>query len=305
MSGEFDPGSTVYITTLNAMDDIVQALRAAYANIVGPDGDPGDDGDPGPQGFRGKDGNTVLHGSGAPAETLGNIDDFYVDTAAKTLFGPKKAQWGTSRSLFATAPPFTGFAWDEFTGAAGALTGHTSNSGHSWQDASGYGDDLTAAEIDGAGNFVANANSANVGGFLSVTPPGPDYFVEVDCHEGTDSDIDMQIAGRYDNGSGDAFFFGFVRGSPTTLDWYAYTNAGDLGAGSGSGVAAAGDFTVRLEMIGTAITGKINGSTIFTATAAGGDPTAAGKPMLFMQAAAAGDPKTQSYYKALRCGVLP
>ena len=38
--------------------------------------------------------NTILNGSGPPANTLGNDGDFYIDTAADVLYGPKPAACG-------------------------------------------------------------------------------------------------------------------------------------------------------------------------------------------------------------------
>ena len=37
----------------------------------------------------GADGNAVLNGSGAPADSVGNDGDFYLDTSADVLYGPK------------------------------------------------------------------------------------------------------------------------------------------------------------------------------------------------------------------------
>src|SRR5690348_5248218 len=71
---------------------------------IGPPGPKGDTGSPGPagpvgaqgpagpqgvQGPAGADGNTVLNGAGAPADSLGTNGDFYLDTAADVLYGPK------------------------------------------------------------------------------------------------------------------------------------------------------------------------------------------------------------------------
>jgi Collagen triple helix repeat (20 copies) len=58
----------------------------------GPKGDTGAQGLPGLQGAPGPvgtDGNTVLRGTGAPDNTVGHDGDFYIDTAADMLYGPK------------------------------------------------------------------------------------------------------------------------------------------------------------------------------------------------------------------------
>jgi Collagen triple helix repeat (20 copies) len=56
---------------------------------VGATGPAGPAGSAGPQGPAGVDGHTILNGSGAPADTLGHDGDFYLDTAANVLYGPK------------------------------------------------------------------------------------------------------------------------------------------------------------------------------------------------------------------------
>jgi hypothetical protein len=75
-------------------------------NTQGPQGVPGPQGLQGPQGIQGvqgvpgADGKTVLHGAGAPAAALGSDGDFYLDTAANAIYGPKTAgAWGSATSL--------------------------------------------------------------------------------------------------------------------------------------------------------------------------------------------------------------
>lgn len=41
------------------------------------------------EGPAGADGNTILHGAGRPADSLGKRGDFYLDTTAHLLYGPK------------------------------------------------------------------------------------------------------------------------------------------------------------------------------------------------------------------------
>lgn len=67
----------------------------------------------------GSSANTIRNGSGAPSSGLGSDGDFYINTAANTIYGPKTAgAWGSPTSLVgptgATGP--TGPA-----GPAGAL----------------------------------------------------------------------------------------------------------------------------------------------------------------------------------------
>src|SRR5439155_5738276 len=69
-------------------------------NTQGPQGVKGDTGAQGIQGVKGTDGKTVLSGAGAPAATLGSDGDFYIDTAANAIYGPKASgAWGNPTSL--------------------------------------------------------------------------------------------------------------------------------------------------------------------------------------------------------------
>ncbi len=59
--------------------------------------------------------NTILHGTGAPASTTGNNGDFYLDTNAQVLYGPKASgAWPTpGTALTAGAPTWgpSGVTW--------------------------------------------------------------------------------------------------------------------------------------------------------------------------------------------------
>lgn len=51
-------------------------------------------------GGSGVDGNTILNGAGAPSSGLGVNGDFYINTTAKTIYGPKSGgAWGAATSL--------------------------------------------------------------------------------------------------------------------------------------------------------------------------------------------------------------
>ena len=68
--------------------------------IQGPQGLKGDTGAQGIQGVKGADGKTVLSGAGAPAASLGTDGDFYIDTTANAIYGPKASgAWGNPTSL--------------------------------------------------------------------------------------------------------------------------------------------------------------------------------------------------------------
>ena len=64
-------------------------------------GPPGADG---VVGTDGQDGKTILNGSGTPAADLGSEGDFYIDTSANDIYGPKSAGgWGSPTSLVGPA----------------------------------------------------------------------------------------------------------------------------------------------------------------------------------------------------------
>lgn len=74
----------------------------------GPKGDTGATGAQGPQGIPGSqgiqgipgtNGKTVLNGGGAPSTGIGTAGDFYIDTTASRLYGPKTTVWGSGISL--------------------------------------------------------------------------------------------------------------------------------------------------------------------------------------------------------------
>jgi hypothetical protein len=77
-----------------------RARRCTPAGPPGPTGAGGAAGSTGSQGPAGANGNGVLSGGGPPSAALGANGDFYRDTSANTLYGPKSgAGWGSPVSL--------------------------------------------------------------------------------------------------------------------------------------------------------------------------------------------------------------
>ena len=67
---------------------------------AGANGTNGTNGTNGSNGSNGADGKTVRSGSGAPSGGLGVDGDFYINTAANTIYGPKTSgSWGSPTSL--------------------------------------------------------------------------------------------------------------------------------------------------------------------------------------------------------------
>lgn len=78
-------------------------------NLRGEDGSNGQNGQNGSNGAQGpsgstgpagSNGSTILNGTAAPALSVGNIGDYYINTATADFYGPKTiSSWGTSISL--------------------------------------------------------------------------------------------------------------------------------------------------------------------------------------------------------------
>lgn len=80
--------------------------KAPVSELIGPEGPEGPQGDPGAagsdgsDGAAGADGRTVLSGAGAPGSGIGADGDFYIDTTAWDIYGPKSSgAWGSATSL--------------------------------------------------------------------------------------------------------------------------------------------------------------------------------------------------------------
>ena len=58
------------------------------ASCSGSEGPEGPKGEQGAQGIPGKDGAVIHSGTGAPAASLGNIGDMYLDKSSSNLYGP-------------------------------------------------------------------------------------------------------------------------------------------------------------------------------------------------------------------------
>ena len=80
-----------------------QGLPGTPGGPPGPKGDTGPTGPAGmqgPPGPAGADGKTVRNGAGVPASGFGVIGDFFINTTARTIYGPKTGSgWGGATSL--------------------------------------------------------------------------------------------------------------------------------------------------------------------------------------------------------------
>ena len=149
--------------------------------IQGPKGDRGDQGiqglqgDQGPQGEKGDtgttgpvgaDGTAVLNGTTAPTSDIGNVGDFYINTASHLLYGPKTSSgWGAGVSLVGP----TGA-----TGASGA-TGATGPAGPAGSASVSALVGTPCTRADGASGTVSITVVQNTGTIVltCVLPPPP------------------------------------------------------------------------------------------------------------------------------------
>lgn len=105
--------------------------------------------------FNGQDGKTLRSGAGVPSNSFGNDGDFYIDTTAHTLYGPKTAgSWGSPVSL--VGPQGATGA----TGATGAQgpQGNAGTNGTNGADAVGikynYDTTITSVSTIASGKFA-------------------------------------------------------------------------------------------------------------------------------------------------------
>lgn len=180
---------------------------AGPAGPTGATGATGAIGAPGPTGSAGANGNTVLNGTGAPASTVGNDGDFYIDTAADVLYGPKASgSWPATGTSLVGNPGATGPAGPAGpqgpAGAAGISSVTDLNGATCTTDggAAGTVTVTTASDNSVTMSCVASTTDANCthsNGLGSVTDArGPTY---TDCNDvlgtpGNDSTYNQTMA---------------------------------------------------------------------------------------------------------------
>lgn len=108
LSGAGAPGAGLGVDGEFYIDTVAVAIYGpktsgawgSPTSLIGPDGIDGTDGTDGIDGIDGTDGKTIRNGSGVPSSGLGVDGDFYIDTTAKTIYGPKTSgAWGSSTSI--------------------------------------------------------------------------------------------------------------------------------------------------------------------------------------------------------------
>jgi hypothetical protein len=133
------------------------------AGLAGPKGDTGAQGPAGatgpvgPAGPAGTDGNTVLNGTGAPQGNLGKDGDFYLDTTADVLYGPKSGGAWPVNGVSLAGPPGSPGTGATVTSLAAGDT-HCANGGAAITDGSSH----TAYACTGATGPPGPAGSADL-----------------------------------------------------------------------------------------------------------------------------------------------
>lgn len=140
---------------------------AAVFNFTVPQGVTGNTGATGSTGAAGADGKTVRNGSGTPSAGLGVDGDFYVNTAANTIYGPKASgAWGSSVSL--VGPTGSTGA----TGSAGA-TGNTGAQGSTGSTgAAGAAATVTVGTTTSGTAAVTNSGTSSAAVLNFTVPTG-------------------------------------------------------------------------------------------------------------------------------------
>lgn len=112
------------------MSSSIILIPSGARGPAGATGAAGSNGSAGATGAAGADGKTVRNGTGAPSSGLGVDGDFYIDTTADAIYGPKTAgAWGSSTSLIgptgAQGPAGAGIGsvlYDSVLSVAGAIS---------------------------------------------------------------------------------------------------------------------------------------------------------------------------------------
>ncbi len=235
-------------------------------NLVGPKGDPGAQGDSGAQGNPGADGRTVLSGSGDPSGGVGAEGDFYIDTTANAIYGPKTSgAWGSATNLVGPqGDPGTGVVPQ---GAYLAGTSYALNDG-----------------VIYAGSFWRSLQNANQGN----TPDSSPTFWEQMVAKG-DTGPAGSIGSAAD-GSVSAPSFAFA----SDLDTGFYRVGTDT-----VGIAAGGISAATFAEAGATITVTLNGDLAVTGTVDGRDVAADGTKLDSFQVSGGIEILTQTAYDLL------
>jgi Collagen triple helix repeat (20 copies) len=205
------------------------------AGAQGPAGATGPAGVAGPAGPAGADGSTVLNGTGPSADTVGHDGDFYLDTAAEVLYGPKAGGgWPANGTSLTGVPGATGPAGPQGPpgpAGSGGLSAVTDLNG------------LTCTTNGGADGTIAVQPASPAGGL-----PGSDNLIAMKCNA-SQSDANC----IHSNGEGQNYTdCNDLLGDPATGSGYNEIMA----AGAAQVYPGGGLGPVTTECAGGALTGS-------------------------------------------------
>ena len=172
----------------------------------------------------GEGGNLLLHGEGAPAPAVGTNGDFYIDTTASDLYGPKTAgAWGDGVSLIGPAGADGTDGTDGTDGADGrtVLNGEGAPGGGLGEDGDFYLDTLTY-DLYGPKTAGAWGTATSL-----VGPAGADGTDGTDGTDGADGRTVLNGEGVPESSLGEDGDF-YI--DTLTYDLYGPKTAGDWGA---------------------------------------------------------------------------
>lgn len=201
----------------------------------GAKGDAGQSGPTGPDGTDGSDGKTVLSGFGAPNDALDGVDgDFYIDTNANEIFGPKAGgSWPTPGTSLEGSP----WTPDNELPAGATLTGSWGPTDPTSGVTLPSGSTVPGTMTDGAG-FIDSV------GFSIPLPSKPTLVFVAGEHFGFESSGPAGCPGvvdgvpQADPGTfcvyGGAVSGGALKQPTVELGYFNVTDHPDLGGGGAS-----------------------------------------------------------------------
>ena len=206
-------------------------------------------------GAPGADGRTVLNGTGAPAAEVGADDDFYIDTTAWDIYGPKTAgAWGAGSSLIG-APGADGLDGDPGVDGLDGDPGLPGIDGRTLWSGTG----APAAGLGADGDFFINVTAWEIYGPKTagawgtgtgmIGAPGADGADGLDGAPGADGADGLDGAPGADGADGQGVPVGGSAGqvlTKTTNDDFLTHWATPSGGGGGGGLVLlhAGEITV-------------------------------------------------------------
>jgi hypothetical protein len=207
----------------------------------GEEGEPGEDGAPGVDGAPGLDGDdgaTILTGTGAPANTLGNDGDLYLDTVTRQVYQKVSGSWTEITNLSSGTPGADGEdgvdGEDGEDGADGSkwLTGSGSPSAGTGANGDVYLDEDTGAVWTKANGTWSLTSTLDVATFLDAE--WWDFAngnANASITENTPAGIQATLDGAANGNAGIGFNFakyGNVSFDPaSTLEFRANVNNGE------------------------------------------------------------------------------